>query len=82
MGICVNSSSLSLDQNMNGITTISDVFGLLKNIFWFPGNLFVEMLDSPSFNGFFEISYQNCNGIFSTLISLIVWFVLIPWALK
>ncbi len=82
MGICITPASFAWDQNMDGITTISDFFSLTKNIFGLPGNIFLQLLDSPSLNGFFEISYQNCNGFISAMVSLFVWFIIIPLALK
>lgn len=82
MGICITVATFSWDQNMDGVTTISDFWLAFKSYFSLPGNLLIEFLNSSFFNGFFEITYQNCSGVLASAVSLLVWIFFVPWALK
>lgn len=65
------------DMNYSGSITISDVWLWFKWLFFYPGDFFVYFLinNTPSIGHFFEITYSSYGGVFSGIVSFIVWII-------
>jgi len=58
----------------NGLDTISDVWQLLKFLFYLPGNLVISWIATkPQAAYFFEIDCDSGNGTTSLIISVLTW---------
>jgi hypothetical protein len=70
-----------VDMNYSGSFTISDLWLWLKWLYFYPGDTVVYFIlkDDKNylFSQFFEIDYQSYGGVFSGIISFIVWVVFI-----
>lgn len=61
------------DINGDGQFTISDVWGWTVQIYYLPGDLVIEVLIGTAVGNFFEIGPDNYRGIFSLIVSAIIW---------
>lgn len=68
----------TLDQNKDGIFTISDVWALLVDLFFLPGAsaLYWLYVKSPALSQFLEIDPSSFHGILSGVFSFIVWGII------
>ena len=69
----------SLDMNYDGVFTISDVGLWFPWLFFFPGDLIVLVFINiiPPLGRFFEMNVESYGGIFSAIVSVLFWFMLI-----
>ena len=67
---------LARDMNHDGMFTISDIWGWVKHIFWYPGDqVVVFILSFKWFSQFFELTPTLCRGWFSLFSSLLFWVI-------
>jgi len=69
---------LRWDMNYDGSFTISDVWALLHSLFFYPGDwIIAHWLINSAFGNFFEFSKTDFGGVFSMLISTLLWGILL-----
>jgi len=68
-----------LDINYDGSFTISDVWILLAQLFYLPGDLIIYQIINfaPSAATFMELSYHDYHGILSGIVSFFSWILAI-----
>jgi len=66
---------LRFDGNLDGVVTISDITGLIKTLFFYPGDFFISAMHGTTLGNFFEITWLSCGGFFSVLISVFAWLL-------
>ena len=66
------------DMNADGLFTISDVWLLIKQVFYLPGDslLFLILVERPGTATFLELSTANSHGFLTGVDSAISWIVL------
>lgn len=71
--------SFIADMNYSGSITISDLWLWFKWLYFFPGDgvFYFVIHKLPGMAAFFEITFDNYGGIFSGIISFVVWLLLI-----
>ncbi len=69
------------DMNFNGSVTISDVWLWTKWLYFYPGDGLVYLLlnKAPQISSFFEMTLSSYDGVFSGIVSFIIWFILFIW---
>ena len=73
------------DQNLDGVFTISDVVSIIKEIYFFPGKLLVELLGNTELGVFFELNFLSCTSTLTAVYCLFVWWTILGacvWSLK
>ena len=73
--------SFVADMNFNGSVTISDVWLWTKWLYFYPGDGLVYLLlnKAPQISSFFEMTLSSYGGVFSGIVSFIIWFILFIW---
>ncbi len=66
---------IRFDGNLDGVVTISDITGLIKTLFFYPGDMFIAAMHGTTLGNFFEISWLSCGGFFSVLTSVLAWLI-------
>ncbi len=68
------------DMNLDGAFTMGDIIEILIQLFFLPGDslLFLILNYTPKVTNALEFSYDNYHGIFTGIVSFIVWFFLLP----
>lgn len=68
------------DMNSDGVFTLGDIIEILMQLFFLPGDslLFLILNYLPKVKELFELSYDNYHGMFTGIVSFIVWAFLIP----
>lgn len=77
--------SLNKDQNLDGFFTISDVTSLLKEIFFIPGKLWIELFGNTDLAVFFELSPFSCTSMLTAAFSFFAWWIFLAgcgWSLR
>lgn len=71
--------AFKLDMNHNGSFTITDLWAWFKWLYFYPGDLIIKITISkiPAFAHFFELTQNSYGGIFSGIVSFIIWFLLL-----
>lgn len=71
--------SFVADMNYSGTVTISDVWLWFKWLYFYPGDglLYFVIHKAPALASFFEITFDSYGGVFSGVVSFLVWFGLI-----
>lgn len=66
------------DMNFDGVVTISDIWAWFKWLYFYPGDglIYLIIYFTPNLATFLEIDYRNYGGIFSGLISFVIWVIL------
>ena len=69
----------AMDMNIDGSVTISDVALWGKWLFWLPGDysIIAIMKWAAPIASFFELDPSNLTGVISSLISLLVWLLVV-----
>ncbi len=72
------------DMNSDGVFTLSDIIAILIQLFFLPGDslLFLILNYLPKATRLLELSYDNYHGIFTGIVSFIVWVFLLPVIVK
>ncbi len=72
------------DMNSDGVFTMSDIIAIFIQLFFLPGDslLFLILNYLPKVTELLELSYDNYHGIFTGIVSLIVWVLLLPNIVK
>lgn len=65
------------DMNGDGSTTVSDVWLWAHSLFFYPGDLLLAGVSkfTPSIAGFFEFTPNTFGGVFSGIVSFLVWTI-------
>ena len=65
------------DMNYNGSITISDVWLWFKWLYFYPGDVLIYFLvnSTPSIRHFFEITSSSYGGVFSGIVSYVIWIL-------
>lgn len=65
------------DINGDGIFTITDVFKLIAQLFFLPGDslIYFTINEAPEVARFLELGRNSLHGFLSGIFSLIVWIV-------
>ena len=77
--------NFSKDQNLDGFFTISDVFSLIKEIYFLPGKILIELLGGFDLGVFFELSFLSCTSTLTAVYCLFAWWTFVGacvWSLK
>jgi hypothetical protein len=71
--------SFVADMNGDGIVTVSDVWLWVKWLFFYPGDLLLQLIMSytPALATFFELAPSSFGGWGSGSISIFAWFVIL-----
>jgi hypothetical protein len=65
------------DADGNGLFTINDIFLHIRESFYSSGDAFTLWLSNTEFGIFFEMDVSNPSLILSTIVSLLLWFMLV-----
>ena len=63
------------DITGDGKVTISDVWGWMGWLYYWPGDFFIQYLIGTELGVFFEFTYSDYGGTFSFIISGLVWLI-------
>jgi len=76
---CQRQWRFSADMNHSGAVTISDVWLWAKWLYFYPGDglLYFVIRKAPALAKFFEISSNSYGGVFSGLVSFLVWLSIV-----
>ena len=76
---CQRQWRFAADMNRSGAVTISDVWLWLKWLYFYPGDglLYIVIRKAPALAKFFEITFDSYSGIFSGLVSFLVWLSIV-----
>ncbi|MDP1742932.1 hypothetical protein [Polaromonas sp.] len=67
----------AFDMNGDGLTTISDIWMLFKNLFLIPSKAIAELIAHlPKLASFFEMDCWTGDGGGGAIFSALVWFVI------
>ncbi|MHA1539298.1 MAG: hypothetical protein ACTSXQ_02355 [Alphaproteobacteria bacterium] len=66
------------DMNFDGIFTITDIWMLVKSLFYYPGDFILKLLIDTEFGAFLELNSNFYGGTLSGFISLFIYFYLLP----